>query len=742
MAKIRVLVAAILCCFIAAIAKEGTDKSTEKIIPKPAAGEAPWHLNAKPTKTKTPVLKSLGTQLPRAIQPTNLAANVTYPSTCSVYVNEPMYAFYDWLVGDEIYYAYQDVFFPNFKCDTLYPFVVTHIGMTLALNDTGTIALQVFLTDLDPIYSSPVCPLPYQLLYISEAYNVYIPAPDVYTIMITLEKPVPVNGPYFACIYFGNDISAMYPGIAIDSTPYLCINYNDWGQGLVDLAQNDYYNFPGSIHLFSVGYSKAGTLPKPHFIVPGDSGVVLAGNVLWIAELNDTFTYQSARFDYFKSGQWFTIGSDFDGTVPLRDGVSAGNNDNGWSVIWQPQGLPEGNYLIKASIADFDSTFVTDTATVYLDLKKLEPTFAGRTDLMTTCGAETVQVTIQDENPTAVTFGYRPLPNYEDRNLPLLKRNDYGDANGNPSDGNHNFNGEFGEYYVAPAVFASMMKYWYDKGYVELFTDGPNMMTLTQTVEKLASTFHTRADKGTEDDDLVYGVTNYLRSRVGRIVPEVMRRPSWEWFKANYLGRIATVAFAIHAPFSNWLAVQKVDYQNANADSFPVTYYDPVGGLLRDSYLLVRGDSLLLGYLPNNKAYSVDLGVALHTKLENISYITFGTDFDPINGWKGVLPQSQFQQGLRYLIRARALDANNQIGDSYWITKYDCTGRLTQGDADNSGTINIGDAIYLINFIFAHGPAPIPNRAHGDANCDGSTNISDAVFLIQYLFASGAPPCR
>lgn len=61
------------------------------------------------------------------------------------------------------------------------------------------------------------------------------------------------------------------------------------------------------------------------------------------------------------------------------------------------------------------------------------------------------------------------------------------------------------------------------------------------------------------------------------------------------------------------------------------------------------------------------------------------------------------------------------------------------GDANSDGSINISDAVFLIQYIFAHGTAPSP-LCQGDANGDGSVNISDAVFLIQYIFAHGTAP--
>jgi len=65
----------------------------------------------------------------------------------------------------------------------------------------------------------------------------------------------------------------------------------------------------------------------------------------------------------------------------------------------------------------------------------------------------------------------------------------------------------------------------------------------------------------------------------------------------------------------------------------------------------------------------------------------------------------------------------------------------TCGDPNADLSVNIGDAVYLINYIFKGGPAPQPELAAGDPNCDGSVNIGDAVYLINYIFKGGDMPC-
>jgi len=63
------------------------------------------------------------------------------------------------------------------------------------------------------------------------------------------------------------------------------------------------------------------------------------------------------------------------------------------------------------------------------------------------------------------------------------------------------------------------------------------------------------------------------------------------------------------------------------------------------------------------------------------------------------------------------------------------------GDTNGDGIIDVGDAVYVINFIFKGGAAPVPMQA-GDANCDGVINIGDAVYVVNYIFKDGpAPSC-
>jgi hypothetical protein len=62
-----------------------------------------------------------------------------------------------------------------------------------------------------------------------------------------------------------------------------------------------------------------------------------------------------------------------------------------------------------------------------------------------------------------------------------------------------------------------------------------------------------------------------------------------------------------------------------------------------------------------------------------------------------------------------------------------------RGDANRDSLIDVGDVIYLINYLFRGGFPPLPYFS-GDANHDTEVNTGDVVYLINYLFRGGPSP--
>ncbi|MGB2979714.1 MAG: dockerin type I domain-containing protein, partial [Candidatus Zixiibacteriota bacterium] len=63
-----------------------------------------------------------------------------------------------------------------------------------------------------------------------------------------------------------------------------------------------------------------------------------------------------------------------------------------------------------------------------------------------------------------------------------------------------------------------------------------------------------------------------------------------------------------------------------------------------------------------------------------------------------------------------------------------------KGDLTGDGQVDIGDVLFLGNYLYRSGPAPNPPDI-GDVNCDGTTDLGDVVYLVNYLYQNGPPPC-
>jgi hypothetical protein len=100
-----------------------------------------------------------------------------------------------------------------------------------------------------------------------------------------------------------------------------------------------------------------------------------------------------------------------------------------------------------------------------------------------------------------------------------------------------------------------------------------------------------------------------------------------------------------------------------------------------------------------------------------------------------VVDASPWASGSPHTIYVRGKDAAGNWGTTHkvlvsvWIP--------LPGDANGDDKVDTADIFYLINTLFAGGPAPIGD---GDANGDGKTNVKDIFYLINYLFANGPPP--
>jgi len=93
----------------------------------------------------------------------------------------------------------------------------------------------------------------------------------------------------------------------------------------------------------------------------------------------------------------------------------------------------------------------------------------------------------------------------------------------------------------------------------------------------------------------------------------------------------------------------------------------------------------------------------------------------------------------------RTIDQGKKFIDNYSPSTLRCACTYC-GDANSSGgdhPVDVGDAVFLIQYIFNAGAAPLEcyqGSSMGDANGSGAVDIADAVYIISYVFAGGGAP--
>ena len=110
------------------------------------------------------------------------------------------------------------------------------------------------------------------------------------------------------------------------------------------------------------------------------------------------------------------------------------------------------------------------------------------------------------------------------------------------------------------------------------------------------------------------------------------------------------------------------------------------------------------------------------------------------------LTSSEYLKTLDYGTYYWKVKAKDYRGGQRWSNetwRFMVTGfpQLTVGDFNSDGSVDVGDVVFAVNYLYRSGPTPDPVEA-GDVNCDGTVNLGDVVYLVNYLYRDGPPPCE
>lgn len=111
---------------------------------------------------------------------------------------------------------------------------------------------------------------------------------------------------------------------------------------------------------------------------------------------------------------------------------------------------------------------------------------------------------------------------------------------------------------------------------------------------------------------------------------------------------------------------------------------------------------------------------------------------DMLDGFGGASESENYRMPVNSGGHPQAMGISE--GDDYEVEAgYVPASQVSWGDASADGIINLGDVVYIINYLFKADAPPCPMEA-GDANCDGMVELGDAIYLINYLFRGGPSP--
>jgi hypothetical protein len=126
----------------------------------------------------------------------------------------------------------------------------------------------------------------------------------------------------------------------------------------------------------------------------------------------------------------------------------------------------------------------------------------------------------------------------------------------------------------------------------------------------------------------------------------------------------------------------------------------------------------------------------------------------PLPSWTGGIPGVMMPVrvaldgfvGFGRRIRFRII-CDDSVGSAGWfiddvgVCTFAAGGaeaRFTRGNCNGDGTVNLSDAVFVLNHLFLGGTAPSCQRAC-DMDSNDALNVTDAIYLLNHLFLSGPP---
>jgi len=657
-----------------------------------------------------------------------LAPSLVTADTCFVTDNQEITTRIDgWVIGFELYKSLMN---PANNCINPYPFTITAINMPMMFGAATPITVAVDVEAVDNT-TIPGCPIPGILLAVSSEWEATVPEAGFYNIWVPLDSPLVVDGPFFAGFYIGNAIDpAVNAAVVVDDFPVPCATYNIWDEsiGWVDLVNNEYFNFPGRLAMETAGIpgGSSSAAPEVELLTPTEGDVLYGQQELWAWDSAVTNQAEYIMFEYSNGGPFVEIGSDFDGTSPLRDGVHPIISGTGFSINWDFSTLSEGYYDVRATLVDTLGGSVSSTVNVYLEPTPPAAAIISPANGSAFCAPVDIDMTCPDENLSFVEIQHREATMFFSIGVTPFSQSAVG--------------GEYSDYYSAPVAAAMAARVWSDRGYPALFRQSSAVMTTEEVIEEFATAFLTRQTLGTYDEAMFAGLQTYSGSHGGGFGFEHRRNPDYSSLRIWVEDEERVVMLGIGGSPGLWVTVDGFAAWRRLDSTYLVSVANPLSGNIES---VPWRD--YPGYSEINLAgtwHRVDLMISMLATSWSVTRSMVGVDFNGQDGWSVHWTPSGMIDGTHHYLHSIGHDYDNHLGPSAVLVEHNCALVYIPGDYDNDRLTTIADLFRLIDFIAQQGPSPEGGAGRADCNCDHAVNVADIIYYMNYLYGTASPPCQ
>jgi len=495
-------------------------------------------------------------------------------------------------------------------------------------------------------------------------------------------------------------------------------NYTIAGDYTVSLTVSSYCGSDLETKTSYITVQPATSEPPPEvaWLSVGHGYTLMGSSELWVNETTGSEYVDYVVFEYSSGGGSTPIGTDFDGTSPLRNGSSPAASGTGFSLNWDFSHLPEGTYTLRATAHDTFGQTGYALATLYLEPTPPIATITSPDNGEGFCAELRLLMSSSDENMTYAEV-HRRSASY-----------DYSAGSSiTTATARHS----------APAAAALAVCLWADRGYT-VMQYGGGTLTIPQLTDSLAVRCRTNDNLGTYDDDLLYGLKQYFAAHGNQLEFSYLRNPGYYDLRIGVEEQQRSAIIGLSGASGRWLAVDGFGNWPTDSEDWLVTISDPANGTRYD--LPMRDNFTNHQVLYSGSWHNVDIMIAMFARNHPVARQLMGADFNGADGWIYAWEPTDINDDSLYFFRSTGYDAGGLSGVSTVLLHYACSSQQIPGDYNGDQVVNILDLLLLVDFVTSQGSAPSGGAARADANGDGYVNIADVVYYMNFLFGSAEAP--